>query len=41
MDEYNKKNPQKDLYPESFIIPAENINKQPASKENKNQKTKP
>ncbi len=41
MDEYNKKNPQKDLYPEGFIIPAENINKQPASKENKNQKTKP
>ena len=33
MDEYNKKNPQKDLYPEGFIIPADKINQEAVSRE--------
>ena len=32
MDEYNSKNPQKDLYPDGFIIPSDRINQQMISK---------
>lgn len=33
MDQNNKNNPQKDIYPEGFIIPAEKINQQAVSRE--------